>query len=71
MGGYSLEGAVFDIYDAGGELVDTVTTDAAGMAQSKELPLGSYAITEKQAPYGFIRSPDTFSVQLTKTTKGD
>jgi len=62
-GDYSLAGAVFDIFNAEGELVDTVTIDAAGEAQSRELPLGDYVVTERVAPYGFILNQSAVNVQ--------
>ena len=65
MGDYSLAGAVFEVLNSGGTVVDTITTDAQGKAQSKQLPLGEYRITEKTAPAGFLRNTDTFTVTLT------
>jgi len=63
MGDYSLVGAVFEIRN-GGTLIDTITTNASGIANSKELPLGSYTITEKTAPHGFVRNRNSFGAQL-------
>ena len=48
--GSLLEGATFEIYDRGGNTVDTVVTDKNGRASSKTLPLGIYTIRETQAP---------------------
>lgn len=45
-------------------LVDTITTDAAGEAQSKLLPLGKYRVSEKTAPSGFTLSDDVREVEL-------
>lgn len=45
-------------------LVDTITTDAAGEAQSKLLPLGKYRVSEKTAPNGFTLSDDVREVEL-------
>ena len=64
MGSYSLAGAIFEIYQ-GSTLVDTVTTNAQGEAQSKILPLGNYTVSEKQAPAGFVRNKNSFNAQLT------
>ena len=36
-----------DILYHKGDLVDTITTDAAGEAQTKLLPLGKYQVSEK------------------------
>lgn len=64
LGDYSLKGAVFEVRDAGGDLVDTITTDEAGNAQTKELPLGSYNVREKTAPFGFVINTETFNAVL-------
>lgn len=48
--GSLLEGAVFEIYDRGGNVVDTVKTDKNGRASSKTLPLGLYTVRETVAP---------------------
>jgi len=61
---YDLSGAVFEIRNSGGTLVDTLTTDAQGKAQSKSLKLGSYTVTEKSAPYGYVRNTNTFTAKL-------
>lgn len=37
-----------------GEVVDTVTTDETGLAESKPLYLGKYEIREIKAPYGMV-----------------
>ena len=54
LGTHSLAGAVFEVRDGSGALVDTITTDASGVATSKELVLGSYSVTEITAPTGFV-----------------
>lgn len=41
------------LYEAG-TLMDTVTTSKEGPVTSKELPLGTYTVTEVKAPYGFV-----------------
>ena len=45
-----MEGATFEIYDRGGNVVDTVQTDKNGRASSKTLPLGLYTVRETKAP---------------------
>ena len=73
----ALEGAVFeiraaeDIYTpdgtlryAKGEVVDTITTGADGLAKSKEIYLGKYEVQEIKAPYGYVISKDIHSVEL-------
>ena len=39
---------------AAGEVVDTVTTDETGLAESKALYLGKYEIREITAPTGYV-----------------
>ena len=48
-----LEGAVFEIYDKAGNLVDTIQSDSRGVATSKPLPLGRYTIKEVKAPANY------------------
>lgn len=72
-----LEGAVYEITAAEdiytldgtlraskGEVVDTITTGADGMATSKELYLGSYEVKEITAPYGMVLNEEIHSVEL-------
>ncbi|RKI65345.1 hypothetical protein D7V91_14440 [bacterium 1xD42-67] len=51
--GTPLEGAVFEIYDKAGNLVDTIKSDNRGLASSKPLPLGRYTIREVKAPANY------------------
>ena len=53
--GTLLEGAVFEIYDKAGNVVDTIRSDSRGLAVSKQLPLSRYTIRE-------VKSPDHYSV---------
>lgn len=48
--GTLLEGAVFEIYDKAGNVVDTIRSDSRGLAVSKPLPLSRYTIREVKAP---------------------
>ena len=47
-----------------GELVDTVVTDNDGLAESKELYLGSYEVKEIEAPYGMMLNDEIHTVTL-------
>jgi LPXTG-motif cell wall-anchored protein len=67
MGGYSLAGAQFEVRDQGGTLVDTITTDSTGRAQTKILALGVYRVKETVAPYGFELDPNTYNVPISGT----
>ena len=51
--GTLLEGAMFEIYDKAGNLVDTIRSDGRGLAISKQLPLSRYTIREVKAPSNY------------------
>lgn len=72
-----LEGAVFEVKAVNdiitadgtvrvkaGEVVDTIITDKTGYAQTKPLYLGKYTVTEKSAPFGYVRNRKTETVEL-------
>lgn len=62
---YSLEGAVFGVYNQEGSRVAQLTTGPDGKtAKSPLLPAGTYTIREETAPDGFAPAPDT-SVAIT------
>ncbi|MGL9867566.1 MSCRAMM family protein [Enterococcus faecium] len=72
-GNYSLAGNVFEIHenDANGKVVATVTTDVNGHAETnKELPLGTYVVTEKTASNGFANTfkPVTVKIEYANQT---
>ena len=50
---------------AKGTVVDTVTTDENGVAESKALYLGKYTASETKAPYGMVLNGTPKSVELT------
>ncbi|HHU13141.1 MAG TPA: LPXTG cell wall anchor domain-containing protein [Clostridiaceae bacterium] len=57
-------GAVFDVLDALGTGVDTITTGADGRAESSPLPLGDYHLAERHvpAPYRLATAPTPFTL---------
>ena len=57
----SLDGTV---HNRKGELVDSLTTDENGLAESKELYLGSYLIKEVEAPRGYVLDKEAKTVEL-------
>lgn len=61
----SLSGAIFEVKDADGNLIDTITTDNSGMAQSDGLEFGTYYIKEITAPDGYALSDKVYEVTLT------
>ncbi|WHY77368.1 SpaA isopeptide-forming pilin-related protein [Neobacillus sp. WH10] len=52
--GQRLAGAKFDVKNAKGETVATITTDENGYAKVDNLNLGVYTIVETEAPTGFV-----------------
>ena len=62
--GTLLEGAVFEIYDKAGNLVDTIKSDNRGLAVSKPLPLGRYTIRETKAPANYGVSDQELTAYL-------
>ncbi|AOM83854.1 SpaA isopeptide-forming pilin-related protein [Salisediminibacterium beveridgei] len=61
-----LEGAVFELRDADGELISTKTTDGDGAAEWNDLPLGTYTLTEIEAPSEFRLLLQDITVELTE-----
>jgi LPXTG-motif cell wall-anchored protein len=59
-----LRGAVFEILDADGEMIEEITTDENGYAKSSKLRIGEYILREKTAPAGYLRTEDkAFSIK--------
>ena len=48
-----------------GEVIDTVTTDDTGLAESEPLYLGKYEIREITAPYGMVLNGEVHTAELT------
>ena len=65
---YSLEGAVYGIYSdkAATKELDRLTTNANGISNTVELPLGIYYIKEIIAPKGFELDTEIHEVDATK-----
>ena len=59
--GTLLEGAVFEITDKAGNVVDTIRSDSRGLAVSKPLPLSRYIIRE-------VKSPEHYGISETELT---
>ena len=62
--GTLLEGAVFEIYDKAGNVVDTIRSDSRGVATSKPLPLSRYTIREVKAPDNYGVSDQELTAYL-------
>lgn len=70
---YSLAGNVFEIHkdSESGDVVRSITTDDKGHAETeKDLPLGTYVITEKTASNGFANTfkPVTVKIEYANQT---
>lgn len=76
--GNSLKGAEFEVKAAedivtpdgtvraaAGTIVDTITSDQNGIAETKELYLGKYEVIETRQPDGYIMPENAWSVELT------
>ena len=62
--GTLLEGAVFEITDKAGNVVDTIRTNNRGLAVSKRLPLSRYFVREIKAPEHYGISEKELTVYL-------
>lgn len=54
LDGTPLSGVRFDIYDASGEVIASMTTDASGIAVSPALMPGRYTVCEYDTPDGYL-----------------
>ena len=62
--GTLLEGAVFEIYDKAGNVVDTIKSDSRGRAVSQLLPLSRYTVKEVKAPDYYAINPTVLNAYL-------
>lgn len=62
--GTLLEGAVFEITDKAGNVVDTIRSNSRGLAVSKQLPLSRYFVREVKAPEHYGISEKELTVYL-------
>ena len=67
-GCYSLEGAVYGVYDKDSNLITQMTTNAEGKAVSESIPYGTYWLKEIEAPEGFALNPN-WSEAITLNTE--
>ncbi len=59
-----LAGAIFEIRNDSDTVVDTITSNANGVATSKNLPLGDYTVKELTPPSGFVPNDTVYSVTV-------
>ena len=64
-----LAGVIFEIHEENGKLVQTVTTDAAGIVTVSNLAPGTYLVKEKRGPDGY--QIDTASQRVTITNNAN
>ena len=65
INGEPVEGAKFEIKNADGKVVETLTTNAKGEATTSKLPLGTYTATEIYVPSPYIldSTPQTITLE--------
>lgn len=61
---YSLAGATYAVYDAGGSQVATLTTDENGDTNTVELDAGTYTVREVTPSLGYKLDPNTYTVTV-------
>lgn len=61
---YSLEGAVYGVYDAGNNQIAALTTDRSGYAKTENLPIGTYTVKEVTPPKGFVKDESSYTVTV-------
>ena len=62
--GFPLSGAVFEIYNTTGNLVDKISSGSNGVAASKGLPVGVYTIKEVSAPRYYALNDKTLLAEI-------
>lgn len=64
QGNASLFGAKYEIKDNSGKVVDTLHALGSRVAESKELPLGTYTVHEVETPTGYLLNSKPVTVTL-------
>lgn len=59
-----LTGAVFEVYDADGQLVDTLKEVSEGVYELSELTVGNYTLKETKAPVGFLLDTNAYDFSI-------
>lgn len=65
-GSASLKGAIYEVKDERGNIVDHIKTDENGIGESKMLALGEYTVQEKTPSIGYLVDPQIYTVLLSK-----
>lgn len=61
-----LTGAVFEVYDADGQLVDKLKEVSEGVYELSELTTGNYTLKETKAPDGFDMDENAYPFEITE-----
>ena len=64
LDGSQVGGAVYGIYDASGNEVQRLTTQAGAYVESKLLRYGTYTVKEITAPTGYVLNTKAYTVQI-------
>ncbi|KMT21862.1 SpaA isopeptide-forming pilin-related protein [Clostridium cylindrosporum] len=67
--GTPLEGVEFSLIDENGQVVRTLTTDANGLLEFKELEYGKYTVKETKPLVGYKICTESFNANLSETQK--
>ena len=66
QGSATLKGAIYEIFDIRGNLVDTLTIGEDCTALSKNLPYGNYNIKEKYSSKGYLLDVNIYNANITE-----
>ena len=61
---YSIQGAVYTVYDSDGKSVGTLTTKSDGTSNTIEVMEGNYTVKETTAPPGYAKDTSTYTVHV-------
>lgn len=61
---YSLEGAVYGVYDAANQEIGRITTNADGWGRLTDIPTGDYVLKEISAPRGYYVDTSSYNVKI-------
>ena len=62
--GYSLDGAIYGVYDAADQEIGRITTNADGWGQLTDIPVGAYVLKEISAPKGYYVNTSSYNVKI-------
>lgn len=70
-GGKKLQGAHFDVKDSKGNIIKRLISDSNGIANTGNLPYGTYTVTETQAPTGYVALKKDTIVNINENKRFD